>query len=50
MSVPAVSMVIPVYNEQANLTELVERCVRVCEGLKQTYEIILADIAQHCYS
>ena len=43
MSVPAVSLVIPVYNEQANLTELVERCVRVCEGLKQTYEIILVD-------
>ncbi|MCJ7555567.1 MAG: glycosyltransferase [Gammaproteobacteria bacterium] len=43
MSVPAVSLVIPVYNEQSNLNELVERCVRVCEGLKQTYEIILVD-------
>jgi len=43
VSVPAVSLVIPVYNEQANLNELVERCVRVCEGLNQTYEIILVD-------
>jgi undecaprenyl-phosphate 4-deoxy-4-formamido-L-arabinose transferase len=39
----AVSLVIPVYNEQANLTELAERCIRVCDDLKTSYEIILVD-------
>jgi undecaprenyl-phosphate 4-deoxy-4-formamido-L-arabinose transferase len=43
VSNPAVSLVIPVYNEQANLNELAERCVRVCDELNSSYEIILVD-------
>jgi undecaprenyl-phosphate 4-deoxy-4-formamido-L-arabinose transferase len=43
MTNPAVSLVIPVYNEQANIDELVDRCVKMCEGLGRSYEIILVD-------
>jgi undecaprenyl-phosphate 4-deoxy-4-formamido-L-arabinose transferase len=37
------SIVIPVYNEEANLPELLRRCTDVCEKLDKTYEIILVD-------
>ena len=37
------SLVIPVYNEEVNLRELVERCTKTCEGLGKTYEIVLVD-------
>ena len=37
------SIVIPVYNEEANLPELLRRCLAVCEGLDRSYEIILVD-------
>jgi undecaprenyl-phosphate 4-deoxy-4-formamido-L-arabinose transferase len=40
---PWLSIVIPVYNEEANLPELLKRCTDVCEKLDKTYEIILVD-------
>lgn len=43
MSNTYLSLVIPVYNEEANLAELVRRCVDVCEALNRTSEIILVD-------
>lgn len=38
-----VSLVAPVYNEEANLVDLVSRCVAVGEALDYDYEIILVD-------
>ncbi len=38
-----VSLVAPVYNEEANLADLVSRCVAVGEALSYDYEIILVD-------
>jgi undecaprenyl-phosphate 4-deoxy-4-formamido-L-arabinose transferase len=43
MSNIEVSLVIPVYNEERNLVELVERCDKVGESLQRSYEIILVD-------
>ena len=40
---PEVSIVIPVYNEELNLPELVKRCVAACDKLPQSYEILLVD-------
>jgi len=40
---PEVSIVIPVYNEELNLPELVKRCVAACDQLPQSYEILLVD-------
>ena len=40
---PEVSIVIPVYNEELNLPELVDRCIKACDQLPQTYEILLVD-------
>ncbi len=42
-SSPWLSVVIPVFNEEANLNELINRCLKVCNGLEKTYEIILVD-------
>jgi len=38
-----VSLVAPVYNEEANLADLVSRCVAVGEAFPYDYEIILVD-------
>jgi len=38
-----VSVVIPVYNEEASIPALLERTVAACESLKREYEIILVD-------
>ena len=38
-----VSLVIPVYNEEANLNELIRRCLVTCDSLNCPYEIILVD-------
>ncbi len=38
-----ISVVIPVYNEEQNLAELVRRCVHVCSEMGKTFEIILID-------
>lgn len=40
---PRISVVIPVYNEQENLAELIRRCLKACDGMEQPYEIILVD-------
>jgi undecaprenyl-phosphate 4-deoxy-4-formamido-L-arabinose transferase len=38
-----ISLVIPVFNEEANLHQLIERCLSVCRGLENPFEIILVD-------
>jgi undecaprenyl-phosphate 4-deoxy-4-formamido-L-arabinose transferase len=38
-----VSFVIPVFNEEANLPELIERCLEVGSGLQDEFEIVLVD-------
>ena len=43
MSDVQISVVIPVYNEQANLPTLMQRLVAVMEGMSKRYEIILVD-------
>jgi undecaprenyl-phosphate 4-deoxy-4-formamido-L-arabinose transferase len=35
--------VIPVFNEEKNLEELLERCLTTCQGMKRAFEIILVD-------
>ncbi len=43
MSDVQISVVIPVYNEQANLPTLMQRLVAVMEGMSKGYEVILVD-------
>lgn len=43
MTVPGLSVVIPVYNEKDNLPELIERCLAGCKKTSCTFEIILVD-------
>ena len=38
-----ISIVIPVFNEQKNLQELIERCEKSCCQMEQPFEIILVD-------
>ena len=38
-----VSVVIPVYNEEESLPQLLERTIKACQSLKQAYEIVLVD-------
>ena len=40
---PALSLVIPVYNEQENLVELVDRCLASCRSTDRSFEVILVD-------
>src|SRR5512140_3342661 len=40
---PLVSVVVPVYNEEANLDELVRRCIAACDGTSGSFELILVD-------
>jgi len=42
-AIKLVSIVAPVYNEQANLDEMVKRCMAVGESLEYDYELILVD-------
>lgn len=42
-----VSLVIPVYNEEDCLDELIERCLAVCAGLGVSFEIVLVDDGSH---
>ena len=41
------SVVVPVYNEEGCLEELIERCLKTCDSLEKPYEIILADDGSH---
>lgn len=43
--VKKVSVVIPVYNEQESLPELIRRTTTACESLGKEYEILLIDDA-----
>ncbi len=43
MSSVYLSLVIPVYNEEKNLAELIERCSKVCREIGKSYEIVLVD-------
>lgn len=43
MKIDKVSIVIPVYNEQESLPELMRRTVAACEQLDAAYEILLVD-------
>jgi undecaprenyl-phosphate 4-deoxy-4-formamido-L-arabinose transferase len=43
MNVPELSVVIPVYNEKGNLTELIDRCLSACRKTSRSFEIILVD-------
>lgn len=43
LSQDLVSFVIPVFNEEANLPELIERCLKVGDGLQGEFEIVLVD-------
>ena len=38
-----VSVVIPVFNEEQNLSELIRRCLASCETMERPFEIILVD-------
>ena len=40
---PLLSVVIPAFNEEANLKELIRRCLTTCLSLGKTFEIILVD-------
>jgi len=40
---PIISVVIPVFNEEQNLDELIARCVSTCETLRRPFEIVLVD-------
>jgi len=43
MSEIQLSLVIPVFNEEDCLVELIDRCVDVCEASQRNYEIVLVD-------
>jgi undecaprenyl-phosphate 4-deoxy-4-formamido-L-arabinose transferase len=38
-----ISIVVPVYNEQENLEELIGRCTESCNGMERPFELILVD-------
>ncbi|SPD73930.1 undecaprenyl phosphate-L-Ara4FN transferase [uncultured Desulfobacterium sp.] len=40
---PYLSVVVPVYNEQENLDELICKCLLVCNSIERPYELILVD-------
>ena len=39
----SVSLVIPVFNEEKNLGELISRCLKTCNEMRRSFEIILVD-------
>ena len=43
MSDMDLSLVIPVFNEEDNLEELIERCIGICETMEKTYELVFVD-------
>lgn len=47
MKDPWLSLVIPVFNEQENLHELVRRCLAVCTTLERPFEIVFVDDGSH---
>lgn len=47
MNKPYLSVVIPVYNEEASLEALYQRLIPVLDGLEKTYEVILVNDGSH---
>jgi len=43
MTDPWLSLVIPVFNEEQNLPELIRRCLEVCNNIGKSFEIILVN-------
>lgn len=43
MSMPELSIVIPVYNEKENLPDLIDRCLNSCRATLMNFEIVLVD-------
>ncbi len=43
IATPEISVVIPVYNERENLSELIDRCLAACRGMERSFELILVD-------
>jgi len=43
MNTVEISVVIPVYNEKENLSELIDRCLAACRETRKYFEIILVD-------
>ena len=46
-SQPMISLVIPVYNEERNLTRLIERIMPTMSAMKRPFEVILVDDGSH---
>jgi undecaprenyl-phosphate 4-deoxy-4-formamido-L-arabinose transferase len=40
---PMISVVIPIFNEEANLDELIQRCLAACRQTDRPFELILVD-------
>ncbi len=40
---PQVSVVIPVFNEEQNLQELLTRCLKICGDMGESFELVLVD-------
>ena len=38
-----ISIVVPVFNEQENLRELIRRCTKSCSGMQRPFELVLVD-------
>jgi len=42
-TIPEISIVIPVFNEEVNLPELIERCILTGRNMQRAFELILVD-------
>ncbi len=38
-----ISLIVPVFNEESNLGELIRRCLKTCDDMGKSYELILVD-------
>ena len=47
MSTKSISIVVPIYNEEENVTELHKEIITVCEKEQYTYEVIFIDDGSH---
>jgi undecaprenyl-phosphate 4-deoxy-4-formamido-L-arabinose transferase len=43
MTPPKISIVVPVFNEETNIVELINRCLTVCDQMERPFELILVD-------
>jgi len=42
-SEPLISLIVPVFNEESNLGELIRRCLKTCDDMGKSFELILVD-------